>query len=658
MRNTFTQLLTSILLAVTIAESLFAQTVDSKNTDSITGPTFGSKQPYLIIFPEPGALHYTGDIPGYKATVPTGHNKLDINAVDVIAYRQYLSLKQNQHIETIEKLLGHKLNIRHRYELIKSGIAVDEFNVEDSKLIIEQLNYTALRSYNEEVATFRGPTFIGANSVWSGMNTPDRHTHTGIGVTIGILDSGYNRSHPSFGPMPAACNGDRYGPFLKVDSAVDCSGGGSCRDSTRGDPSDHTGHGSHVGSIAAGNELPNGSMPIPSFPEGFSRMSGVAPCATLRFYKVCSGGLCPSVDILAAQEAVIADSVDVVNFSIGGGSDPWAEQMPLGHAPSTDLGFLDVAAANIVVVAAAGNTGFGTKSDPVGRVMHRGPWVLTVAASSHDQNSLVSIMPPGRQGDVLASFSLRGPNVEGTMADGTIYAGFDVTKPDIAAPGNHIYAANNRDYIYMDGTSMASPHVAGAAALIREIHPNWSAFEVMSALRLTAVTQGTKENGRIPWDADDVGNGRVDLTQATRAALVMDESALNFARANPASDGDPKTLNLPAVRNTHCVNRCSWTRRLRSGVSIPVTWTVIAFDAPNASLSVSPTTFTSLPRGTQNTTFPYPLLDEQSITITATMNSPVASDSIGFGSIVLHAIGGDGSIPDEHITVAVQGNSG
>jgi hypothetical protein len=389
---------------------------------------------------------------------------------------------------------------------------------------------------------------------------------------------------------------------------------------------------------------------------GFSQMSGVAPCAALRFYKICNLRSCPSVDVLAGQEAAIADAVDVVNYSITGGRDPWSQMTPSVHAPNSNLGFLDVVAANIVVVAAAGNTTMDDlhiESNPVGAVMHRGPWMLTVAASSHDLNSLVLTTPPRMQGDVLASFSLRGPNESGISLDEYTYAGFDVTKPDIAAPGIHIYAATNVTYQYNDGTSMASPHVAGAAALVREAHPDWSALEVMSALRLTAATRGTKENGSTPWDADDVGNGRVDLTQATRAALVMDESIIHFVQADPAIGGDPKTLNLPAVRNTHCTPRCSWTRQLRNGVSTPVTWTVTSFDTPNAAISVSPMTFTLLPRGTRRDSFPRDFIDSQRITITAIPHSTIPG-AVEFGSIVLHATSGDGSIPDEHITVAVQ----
>ncbi len=256
---------------------------------------------------------------------------------------------------------------------------------------------------------------------------------------------------------------------------------------------------------------------------------------------------------------------------------------------------------------------------------------------------LVNLAPPRRQGDVLGNYSLRGPNYF-----------FDVTKPDIAAPGTQIYAAyiaSNRssdptvadNYTYLSGTSMAAPHVAGAAALVREAHPEWTAAEVMSALRLTAFESGTEEDGSIPWNPDDVGNGRVDLAQATRAGLVMDETYAHFRDANPATGGDPKTLNLPSVRNTSCGASCTWMRVVRNGSTSSTTWNATTFDTPYAAIAISPTTFTLAPRGSPG--------DTQILTITARSTS--TGNNLGFGNILLRS-SSDPSLPSEHITVAAQ----
>jgi subtilisin family serine protease len=143
------------------------------------------------------------------------------------------------------------------------------------------------------------------------------------------------------------------------------------------------------------------------------------------------------------------------------------------------------------------------------------------------------------QGDVLADFSLRGP-------DPAPYQ--DIQKPDITGPGVLIYAGFPIDlgaYGTISGTSMSSPHNAGSAALVRAVHGDWTVEEVKSALMMTSFNGGTKEDGTTPWDADDVGTGRVDLTKAALAGLVMDETTQHFIDANPNAGGDPKTLNVP-----------------------------------------------------------------------------------------------------------------
>lgn len=131
-------------------------------------------------------------------------------------------------------------------------------------------------------------------------------------------------------------------------------------------------------------------------------------------------------------------------------------------------------------------------------------------------------------GDHTALSSSRGPNGNPSML-----------KPDIAAPGTHIFSAispENPDhqghhYTMLTGTSMASPHVAGAAALLRSMHPDWSALEIKTALTSTARWQSLKqEDGETPATPFDVGAGRLDLEAASRAILTFDSASY----ANPA----------------------------------------------------------------------------------------------------------------------------
>ncbi len=94
------------------------------------------------------------------------------------------------------------------------------------------------------------------------------------------------------------------------------------------------------------------------------------------------------------------------------------------------------------------------------------------------------------QGDVLAGFSERGPTPTGYD---------DLTKPDITAPGVNIFAGGREadgNYMLDSGTSMSSPHMAGSAALVRGVHPEWTVEEVKSALMTTATNAtGVQEDG-------------------------------------------------------------------------------------------------------------------------------------------------------------------
>jgi subtilisin family serine protease len=170
------------------------------------------------------------------------------------------------------------------------------------------------------------------------------------------------------------------------------------------------------------------------------------------------------------------------------------------------------------------------------------------------------------QGDLLADFSSRGPSAT--------YLGS--LSPGISAPGVDIFAAFadehpfdpdsalSRDWAIESGTSMASPHVAGSMALVRQAHPDWSAAEVQSALQMTAaqtVTYGATDwSPGKPAGSYRAGAGRVDVLAAVNAGLVMDESAANFGWANPENGGDVLQLNLPQLVDSHCRDVCSWIR--------------------------------------------------------------------------------------------------
>jgi uncharacterized repeat protein (TIGR01451 family) len=264
-------------------------------------------------------------------------------------------------------------------------------------------------------------------------------------------------------------------------------------------------------------------------------------------------------------------------------------------------------------------------------------WLDTGEAGSHkaairgsyrvDDNAL---------GDIMSASSSRGPN----------QALADILSPSISAPGSDILAPyGTGNAIYWDaisGTSMASPHIAGAAALLMALHPTWTPAEVQSALMTTAYEGVKKENGVTPAGPFDMGSGRVDLTQAAKAGLVMNETKTNYLAADPAKDGDPKSLNLPSMGNARCLQECTWTRTVKGTVD-GVTWTATTSAAAGLEISVEPESFT-LDAG-----------DVQIITITADV-SALAKDVWTFGSVILSP--DDEAIPAAHLPVGVKATAG
>jgi len=250
-------------------------------------------------------------------------------------------------------------------------------------------------------------------------------------------------------------------------------------------------------------------------------------------------------------------------------------------------------------------------------------------------NATATIADPGQsfpgQADVMASFSLIGP------------ANVDLLKPDITGPGVSVLAAvsrwtredfscclepnGNNETGLLSGTSMSTPHVAGAAALVRAVHPTWTPMEVKSALMSTAKTAGVFKfsattPATVPSDPFDRGGGRVDLTRATRAGLVMNETGPNFTAANPATGGNPASLNMPSLQLRNCVGVCTVTRTVTSRAAGSVEWSASIAGLPAGVGSVTPPQFT--------------LTSGQSQVVTVSINSATLSaTSFSFGELVL-----------------------
>lgn len=241
-------------------------------------------------------------------------------------------------------------------------------------------------------------------------------------------------------------------------------------------------------------------------------------------------------------------------------------------------------------------------------------------------------------GDAVASFSSRGPDksVPGVL------------KPDITAPGVDILAAFNTlgntgqiggaEWGVISGTSMSSPHSAGAAALVRAVHPNWTPAQVQSALMTTSFTSGINVGGK-PATPFDRGAGRVDLTQAARAGVVLGETLAQgqtVTQYYEAGQTNPTSLNRPSLANGDCKGTCSWTRVVTSALSTTVTWTVKATGPKGVRFTITPAKFTVAPGASQ------------AITVTADVaDAPVGQWS--FGELSLSSK----NVPTAHLPIAV-----
>lgn len=163
--------------------------------------------------------------------------------------------------------------------------------------------------------------------------------------------------------------------------------------------------------------------------------------------------------------------------------------------------------------------------------------------------------------DVLAASSSRGPA-----------GNFDLLKPDVTAPGVRILAAvagttisGFEDAVDLyNGTSMASPHQAGSAGLVRQARPDWSVPEIKSALAMTAERTVLLEDGITPAHPHAGGSGRIRVDRAIRAGLVMHETGDNYLAANPATGGDPGLLNQPNMIRRNCATQCVFIRSFRN----------------------------------------------------------------------------------------------
>lgn len=241
--------------------------------------------------------------------------------------------------------------------------------------------------------------------------------------------------------------------------------------------------------------------------------------------------------------------------------------------------------------------------------------------------------------DILSWFSSRGPTRPPVE---------NILKPNVIAPGWDILAAastgagTDSEFLFQSGTSMASPHVAGAAALLKAISPDATPAMISSALQLTATRELARNDIGEVADMHEAGHGRPRLVEAANSALWLDETWAAFNSANPANGGEPQNLNLPNMVEVNCADACSFTRTVKSTVG-GLQWTATPTDFPDGvEVTVTPAQFT-LPDGGQ-----------QALQIDIDVSGSSMIGRWVFGDIRLTASG----VPDAAMATAVFASGG
>ncbi|KAF6164016.1 hypothetical protein GIB67_028720 [Kingdonia uniflora] len=605
----------------------------------------------------------------------------------------------------------NRLQILHVYDTVFHGFSATLTDTQANSILQNPSVIAAFEDRRRYLHTTRSPQFLGLRNqqgLWS-------ESDYGSDVIVGVLDTGVWPERRSFddlnlGPIPkkwrgvcevgvkftsSHCNkkliGARFfasGHEAAAKARTGINGIGIGIGIGIGfnetveyrSPRDADGHGTHTASTAAGRYTFNASMA--GYASGIAK--GVAPKARLAVYKVCwKNSGCYDSDILAAFDRAVADGVDVISISIGGGdgiSSPY-------YLDPIAIGSYGAMLKGVFVSSSAGNNG------PTGMsVTNLAPWLTTVGAGTIDRSfptdvvlgngkklagvSLYSGLPlngkmfplvyPGKSGLLAASLcmensldpaSVKGnivicdrgssprvakglvvkeaggvamilangeSNGEGLVGDahlipacavganegdalksyissttspmatiifrGTILgvkpapivASFsargpngitpEILKPDLVAPGVNILAAwtdsigptgletdyRKTEFNILSGTSMACPHVSGAAALLKSAHPDWSPAAIRSAMMTTASNMNnvlglmTDESTGKPSNAFDLGSGNLNLDLAMDPGLVYDITSNDYVNFLCSIGYNPRTIQVITRVPVYC----------------------------------------------------------------------------------------------------------
>jgi subtilisin family serine protease len=751
---------------------------------------------YIVTLTDKPIATYGGDVKGLRATRPDKGERVNVRSGRAKRYRTYLEEQQaNAAARVGAKPLKH-------YAVSLNGFATSLTPDQARTLQRAPGVLSVTEDRPRKLANNTNPVdflkLSGSSGVWAALGGKK---NAGRGVVVGIVDSGYWPESKSFAGEPLGTaqptTADPFQPYrvgtntIKMKKADGGTFTGTCQagDSFTGQECNtkvigaryfsHTyasqtpasqrtdflsardgdGHGTHVGSTAAGNAGVSASVSGHSF----GKISGVAPAAKLAVYKVAftsktePEAVAYNSDTLAAIDAAITDGVDVINFSISS-SDTLNDPV--------DWAYMSAASAGIFVATAAGNAGPGAAT-----LNHVVPWVTTVGASTVAPHTGTVVLGNGKKyagisttvfgkvgsarlvtarsvkrasaaggdADVCAPDSLShakaagkivvcdrgmvdrvvksaevkraggkamvlvnltqnstdgdthavptvhlnvpfGPAVKeyakksratATLREGNLSStpsrypqitsfssrgpsvgtGGDLLKPDIAAPGVSVLAAvapssNNRKFDFYSGTSMASPHVAGIAALYFGVHPKWSPMAVKSAIMTTA-SRVKKANGKRSRDYLAQGAGNVRPDRMFNPGVIFDSGEkdwLSFLEGEGFDTDagvaavDPSDYNSPSIAIGKLVGSQTVTRKL-TAVKAGSYRTTISVPGVTATVSPSIVNFSSAG-------------ETKTVKITLTRKNAPFSKPI-FGSVKFAGVGTAARVP---IVVVAEAN--
>lgn len=427
---------------------------------------------YIVRLKDMALATYDGSIAGLAATNPRIAKKdlfaklakskmssqqvrdelrLDTKSKESIQYTNYLATKQSEFLSQAKNQLGSDVEVVYHYKNALNGLALRLTQEQAKKLAALSGVEFVERERMEHMDTDTGPIHIGATEVWEGEGPTA--INMGEGVIIGVIDSGVNSDHASF----ADIGGDGYDHTNPWGAGVyvgDCAGdfASMCNDKLIGVRSyasvtdnyddeavfgenppakngeDYGGHGSHTASTAGGNILLDVPLVDPETGEAegdginttgfeFGQISGVAPHANIVAYQICNAGDrgdtysgCPGAAIIAALDDAVADGVDVLNYSISGGGNPWRS--------STELGFLAAQEAGIFSAVSAGNDGPGANT-----TSKNAPWYTVVGASTHGREVAFDKEIGAFTGGDTTLAAIDGKSASGGITASIVWAG-------------------------------------------------------------------------------------------------------------------------------------------------------------------------------------------------------------------------------------------